>query len=454
MFKTQNYYQNDPKWKDKPLGFSDQKIGSWGCLMTSITMMLNGMGYNETPETVNDKMKAAGGFQEAFFIPSVLPYVFPNVMYKGIQPCESSPAPLGLIDAAIAAGKPVVLQVDWNKQAGLQTHFVLLKDRVGDDYSLYDPFMYKGDGPDKEVLLTKRYKFNGATLETEISGVLWFDGYIPPSPPEKKIVPLPAQKFVIYTAEDDLSLRADPSTTGYLWKRMPLGTELICLEAKAVVVARLGVQGKWIQAQDPKGDQGYVAAWYVSDQKGVPSTTASTSSIPAAPAKPLTVPPGSLLLVPTEEMSFRAEPNLSGPPIRRLPPTEQLVCLEPSNQAIAKVGIQNQWLNVRDSSGQTGYVAAWYVKYASGSTAQAQVQATPAAASGGAVRVKAAVEGVAFRTQPVISDATLIKRVSIGTAFTLFDSSSVSRVGLNDQWLRVKDDRGAGGYVAAWFVTL
>jgi hypothetical protein len=75
MFKTQNQYQNDPKWKDKPLGFSDQKIGSWGCLMTSITMVLNGMGYNETPETVNEKMKAAGGYQEAFLIPSVLPYV-------------------------------------------------------------------------------------------------------------------------------------------------------------------------------------------------------------------------------------------------------------------------------------------------------------------------------------------------------------------------------------------
>jgi hypothetical protein len=273
MFKTQNLYQNDPRWKDKPLGFSDQKIGSWGCLMTSITMMLNGMGYNETPETVNEKMKAAGGFQEAMFIAPVLPYVYPNVMCKGFQPCENSPAPLSLIDAAIAAGKPVVLQVDWNKQAGIQTHFVLAKDRVGDDYSLYDPYMYKGDGPDKDVLLTKRYKFNGATLATEISGVFWFDGYIPPSPPEKKIVPLPAEKFMLYAAEDDLALRAGPSSAGYLWKRMPLGTELICVEAKDQVKAKLGVQGKWIQVQDPKGDQGYVAAWYVSDQKGAPAAT-------------------------------------------------------------------------------------------------------------------------------------------------------------------------------------
>jgi hypothetical protein len=184
MFKTQNLYQNDPRWKDKPLGDSSNKLGSWGCLLTSITMALNGLGCNETPDTVNDKMKAAGGFQDAFLIPSVLPSVFPNIMYKGVQPCENSPAPLDQIDEALAEGKPVVLQVDWNKQAGIQTHFVLAKARQGDDYLLYDPYMYPGDGPTKDVLLTQRYKYNGATLETEISGVLWFDGYVPPSPPE------------------------------------------------------------------------------------------------------------------------------------------------------------------------------------------------------------------------------------------------------------------------------
>ena len=127
MFKTQNFYQNDPRWKDKPLGNSSNKLGSWGCLLTSITMVLNALGYNETPETVNDKIKAAGGFQDAFLIPSVLPYVFPNMMYKGFQPYETSPAPLGVIDNALAAGKPVVLQVDWNKQAGIQTHYVVAK---------------------------------------------------------------------------------------------------------------------------------------------------------------------------------------------------------------------------------------------------------------------------------------------------------------------------------------
>ncbi len=132
MFKTQNLYQNDEKWKNTKLGHSKETIGGWGCLLTSVTMMLNGMGYNETPETVNETMKSKGGFKDAFFIPSMLPYAYPSVIYQSMQPCESFPAPVGLIDAAVAAGKPVILQVDWNQQAGIQTHFVLVKEKKGE----------------------------------------------------------------------------------------------------------------------------------------------------------------------------------------------------------------------------------------------------------------------------------------------------------------------------------
>jgi hypothetical protein len=134
MFKTRNLYQNDEKWKNAKLGNSSETIGGWGCLLTSVTMMLNGIGYNETPETVNEKMKKAGGFQGAFFIPSIVPLIWPNCAYRDMQPCESSLAPIAQIDAAVAAGKPVILQVDWNKQTGIQTHYVLIKENKGNDY--------------------------------------------------------------------------------------------------------------------------------------------------------------------------------------------------------------------------------------------------------------------------------------------------------------------------------
>lgn len=475
MFKTQNLYQNDEKWKNTKLGFSNETIGGWGCLLTSVTMMLNGIGYSETPESVNEKMKANGGFQGAFFIPSKLPYVFPNVIYKDMQPCESSPAPVPQIDAAVAAGKPVILQVDWNKQAGIQTHFVLVKEKQGDDYVLYDPYKYGGDGPDKEVLLTKRYKYNGGTLETEISAVLWFDAQgIPQQPPEQTKDPLPAEKFIVYVAEDDLALRADPSISGYLWKRLVADTELISLEPKATAEAKIGQQGQWLKVQDPEGQQGYVAAWYVSQEKGappadtstVPATTTPATGTPASSSAPATTPPaGALALYPTDEVSFRTQPVISPDTlIRHLPPTEQIISLESADQTIAKIGVEGQWLNVQDSGGQKGFVAAWYVRYAGGSSAATPAEpapaetpatdpATPQPASAEPIKVKTTVEGIAFRKEPLFSGRTVIRRLPLGTELSLVEPGDESKIGSNDQWLKVKDASGTEGYISAWFVT-
>ena len=464
MFATQNLYQNDEKWKNTKLGNSKETIGGWGCLLTSVTMMLNGMGYNETPETVNEKMKSNGGFQGAFFIPSMLPYAYSNVIYKDMQPCENFPAPIALIDAAVAAGKPVILQVDWNKQAGIQTHFVLVKEKKGDDYVLYDPYKYGGDGPDKEVLLTKRYKYNGATLESEISAVLWFDGNIHPSPPKSTKVAVPKDAMKLYVIEDDLALRADPSIGGYLWKRMPAGSELTSLEDAAATKAKLGQQGQWVQVQDSNGQQGYTAAWYVSDKKDAqptalqPAATPSTSpasaiTSTAASAAKVPVPPGAMELLPTEEVALRTQPVITDSTlIRRVPPTEKLISLESTNQTIKKVGVTGQWLNVQDSTGKQGYVAAWYVKYASGSTAQSKAAAAPSADPNAPVTVRTTIEFVALRKKPVVDPSTLIEYLPIGTELTIIEPGGEQKIGANNQWLNVRGKFGTEGYIAAWFV--
>lgn len=467
MFTTQNLYQNDDKWKNTKLGHSSETIGGWGCLLTSVTMMLNGMDYSETPETVNEKMKSIGGFQGAFFIPSMLPYAFPNVIYKDMQPCESSPAPIALIDAAVAAGKPVILQVDWNKQAGIQTHFVLVKEKKGNDYVLYDPYKYGGDGPSKDVLLTKRYKYNGGTLETEISAVLWFDGTIPPSPPKPTKVAVPKDAKKLYVIEDDLALRADPSISGYLWKRMTAGSELTSLEDADATKAKLGQQGQWVQVQDSTGQQGYTAAWYVSDKKGTqpvpppaaprPATTPSTSSAPAATptaasAAKVPVPPGAMELLPTEEVAFRTQPVIADSTlIRRVPSSEKLISLEPIDQTLKKVGVKNEWINVQDPTGKQGFVAAWYVKYASGSTAQTQPTA-PSTGPNAEVTVRTTIEFVALRKKPVVDPSTLIEYLPIGTELTIIEPGGVQKIGANNQWLNVRGKFGTEGYIAAWFV--
>jgi hypothetical protein len=52
----------------------------------------------------------------------------------------------------------------------------------------------------------------------------------------------------------------------------------------------------------------------------------------------------------------------------------------------------------------------------------------------------------------MISDATLIKRLPLGTFLTVTEPNAEGKVGRSDQWLKVKDPTGAEGYVAAWFV--
>jgi hypothetical protein len=222
-----------------------------------------------------------------------------------------------------------------------------------------------------------------------------------------------------------------------------MNTELISLEPKAEAKAKLGVTGKWINVQDPNSDQGYVAAWYVSEQGG-----ATAEPEPQEVSK-TNLPTGALAFVPLEELSFRSQPVIDPKTlIRRVPVTETLVCIEPAERAIPKVGVVGQWLRMRDASSREGYVAAWFVKYTSGS----QPERTTASDNGGPLKVKSTAEGTALRNQPVVSNMTLIKRLPLGTELTVTEPQAEGKIGKNDQWLKVKDPAGTEGYVAAWFV--
>jgi hypothetical protein len=271
----------------------------------------------------------------------------------------------------------------------------------------------------------------------------------------------------LYVIEDDLALRADPSTSGYLWKRMIAGSELSSLEDAATTKAKLGQQGQWVRVQDSSGQQGYTAAWYVSASKNPqpvpppsppqPAPTVSTTSAPVGPAPAPTpqvsVPPGAMELLPTEELAFRTQPVISDSTlIRRISPSEKLICLEPADQTIKKVGVTGQWLNVQDSSGKQGCVAAWYVRYASGATAQAQAAAAPPVAPNAPVTVRTTIEMVALRKKPVVDPSTLIEFLPIGTELTIIEPGGEQKVGANNQWLNVRGKSGAEGYIAAWFV--
>lgn len=74
--------QRDPRWAGKKLGFSDLTIGSYGCTLTSLTMLLNRLfGYNLTPDVVNDKLKLAKAFSGALIWWARVPLAYPQLKW-------------------------------------------------------------------------------------------------------------------------------------------------------------------------------------------------------------------------------------------------------------------------------------------------------------------------------------------------------------------------------------
>ena len=63
MARTQ-LYQNDPRWENSIMGNGrTETIGKFGCLVTSLAMIGNHFGGNETVATFNNKMKQRNGYQ-------------------------------------------------------------------------------------------------------------------------------------------------------------------------------------------------------------------------------------------------------------------------------------------------------------------------------------------------------------------------------------------------------
>lgn len=112
--------QQDPAFAGAPLGSSaTDTIGSAGCAITSVTMMMRYYGMNTDPGAFNVWLTANGGyaFDDQLIWDAVTTYSGGRVAFSGwIGP------DLGVIENELDAGRPVVAEVRLN---GNQ-HFVLL----------------------------------------------------------------------------------------------------------------------------------------------------------------------------------------------------------------------------------------------------------------------------------------------------------------------------------------
>ena len=144
IFKTSPQSQRDPQWKDVTLGFDGSiTIGSDGCTLTCLTMIANGFGFQETPATLNARLKALGpgnGYLGGRMVWSGLPAALPGIVLQNLGVYRGSPANMDIIDAAIDAGLPVAVELDHSPSPGFQNHWVVLYGRQDGDYLIHDPW--------------------------------------------------------------------------------------------------------------------------------------------------------------------------------------------------------------------------------------------------------------------------------------------------------------------------
>ena len=277
--------QQDPKWKNTNLGYSSLTIGSYGCALTCVAMYLSGFDYPEDPASLNTKMKSKGGFVDAAIVWGAVSAIYPAIKYKNLILCSDTDAPIDMIGNSIAAGQPVLLEVDHSPSPGLQTHWVVAYQKVGKDFLVLDPWPYPPDTA--EVSIMARYS-QGKELKRSIMAAVFYECQgagvaIPAAPPTDGYC-----VRVVQSLEVGLRLRSQPTTASDTLTIEPAGVYLKVTEAEAAARAKVGVLNQWLQVRDGNGMQGYVAAWYVENAQA--ATPAPTSP----PAPPATTPPSRL----------------------------------------------------------------------------------------------------------------------------------------------------------------
>ena len=482
-FTPNSLSQNDPRWKDLKLGFSTTvTIGSQGCALTCLAMMATGYGYKETPETLNKKLLGLGsgnGYIGPLMVWAGLTRLYPKIGIKEMYVCsEAKPVPVKRIDALLANGQTVLVECDRSLATGEQAHWILLTKKQGDDYVMLDPWTYPVDNA--EVLLTKRYGF-GRPVQQVITAVAFYECWVngTDDPPLPDLPGLYVR--VLASTTSGLRLRVQPNTTATIVTVEIAGAPLLVLEDTSDALAKIGVTDQWIKVRDPQGYEGYAAAWYLEKLSEV---IPEPETIPEPEPEPEPVLTLIIFVSPkvgSNGLFLRSQPGSDAPKIGVLQTNEELQVVEDTETARAKIGLPDQWINVRTTRGEVGYCSSFHLVLPETPPPPVDPEPIPEPEPepipepepepepipepepkpepvpvqlGVMVSMSVGSVGLRLRSKPV--NGSVIFVMPAGSKLTVLEPADKARskIGVVDQWLNVKDDLGRSGYTAAWFVEL
>jgi len=478
-FSPVNYSQQDPAWKAVKIGSgsSSETLGHVGCAVTSVAMLVSGHGYPETPKTLNAKLKARGGYVDAAIIWGAVTSVYPQVVYRSLVLCRDTAAPLSQIDASLAKGQPVLVEVDSSPKPGLQTHWVVLYKKQGDDYLMLDPWPYPTESG-QEVQLLPRYS-HGKPLKKSITAVVFYEcvqmgsgdsGEIAPTKPATPEEPGTYVRIPV-SVEAGLRLRSAPTTASATVTIVPPGANLLVIEPVEVATPKIGVYNQWIHVRDGQGRQGYVAAWYVEAGPTVPpvsdggETGGATEPVsepePVPEPEPAPTPEIEALTVYVSRsageggLRMRNKPSAGGTVVAVEKTGTVLTVLEPAKKARIKIGQKGKWIHVSDPKMIQGYVSAVYVELeASETLSPAPVMLEPVSEAEPETFTvyvsNAATAGLRMRSEPNTNSSTLMILPADSELQVI--EGTAKMIGVFGKWLKVREGGGTEGYVAAWYV--
>ncbi len=497
-FHTQPLSQRDAQWSAARLGFSTEgyTIGSHGCTLTCVTMMANGFGYQETPASLNAKLRSLGQNQ-GFFGALIAWYgvlrVLPALRLEKLISCRDVPAPMHVVDEALANGKPVIVELDISPSPGFQNHWVLIYGRESDDYLIHDPWALPVEA---RATLTERYGFAGDPSRIITSIVIYNNPDFSPGGPGSA---QPQREFVLVVRDTDdiramggLALRDRPTAYGsQVLQRLPAGSELRPIESESSAKQKIGVFAQWIQVKTADGTEGWVAGWLVSglEREVSPTPTPRTVAAPTRRVKGLIELSGadleSAVQSPLRERAFvrvkalpkgrralvRASAQAKGAVIYKAKSRERFEALEKPSVIVRKLQKRGEWLKVRLPDQRVGYIATTNVEPAPNPVVPAVPRRRARAKSEsqalglrGAIapiepdalallRVNAQL-GLNLRREPRIAPDNIIKVLPFGTLLLLREpfANAAPKLGQPNQWAPVVTLDGVEGFVSAQYV--
>jgi hypothetical protein len=240
--------------------------------------------------------------------------------------------------------------------------------------------------------------------------------------------------LLITPTADRIRIRTQP-VNGTPIEMMRLGTQAEVLEPVEEARSKVGVSDEWLYIRTPGGIEGYTAAWFY---------TVVQQPAPAPETEPV------LLVAAIEDhVRIRRSP-VSGTPVSFAQAGMVVEVLEPPEQALAKIGVEDQWLHIRTSDGLEGYTAAWFYQVYDPYAPLPEPEPVPPPTER-TLLITPTDGRIRVRYAPV--DGEPIGFINVGQVVEVLepDEQVRAKIGVEGQWLHIRTSDGLEGYTAAWY---